>query len=131
MNQTQVDSDLNQLKNESAKLLYLINYIFEKGKIDMQQKRKLKDLVCQDNPMVFNILNNSKDINKFVESAKLISVYGNITKDQTKSTVHKALISSLCQNQIQQNEGDVDDMKSPQGNMLIKKKKQRQQKNKS
>ena len=58
MNQTQVDSDLNQLKNESAKLLYLINYIFEKGKIDIQQKRKLKDLVCQDNPMVFNILNN-------------------------------------------------------------------------
>ena len=32
-----------------------------------------------------------------------------ITKDQTKSTVHKALISSLCQNQIkQQNEDEVD-----------------------
>ena len=54
-------------------------------------------------------------------------VWGDITKDQTKSTVHKALISSLCQNQIKQqnqenepNEEEIADMKSPQGNLLNK-----------
>ena len=58
-------------------------------------------------------------------------VWGDITEDQTKSTVHKALISSLCQNQIkQQNEDEVDEMKSPQGNLLVKVKKMRQKKNK-
>ena len=128
MNDNKIDSVLNQLKNDSAKLLYLINYIFEKENIDMQQKRKLKEQICQNNPMVFNLLNNSKDINKFIESAKLIAVYGDITKDQTKSTVHKALISSLCQNQIQQNEVDPDDLKSPQGTMFVNIKKKRQKK---
>ena len=58
MNDNKIDSVLNQLKNDSAKLLYLINYIFEKEKIDMQQKRKLKEQICQNNPMVFNLLNN-------------------------------------------------------------------------
>ena len=64
-------------------------------------------------------------------------VWGDITKDQTKSTVHKALISSLCQNQIKQqnqenepNEEEIADMKSPQGNLLNKIKKMRQRKNK-
>ena len=126
MDESQIDHDLNQLSNDSAKLLYLINYIYEKGKIDLQQKRKLKEFVCQEKELVFNLLNNSKDINKFIESAKLMVVWGDITKDQTKSTVHKALISSLCQNQIKQqneqiepNEDEVDEMKSPQGNLLL------------
>ena len=72
-----------------------------------------------------------KDISNFIESAKLIAVYGDITKDQTKSTVHKALLSSLCQNQIKQQneaENDVDDMKSPQGNMLVNIKRMKQKK---
>ena len=120
---------MNQLTNDSAKLLYLINYIYEKGKIDFQQKRKLKEYVCQEKEQVFNLLNNIKDINKFIDNAKLLVVLSDITKDQTKSTVHKALISSLCQNQIQQqNEQDVDDMKSPQGNLLVKIKQKRQRK---
>ena len=127
MDESQIDNDLNQLTNDSAKLLYLINYIYEKGKIDLQQKRKLKEYVCQEKEQVFILLNNSKDINKFIESAKLMVVWGDITKDQTKSTVHKALISSLCQNQIKQqnqenepNEEEIADMKSPQGNLLNK-----------
>ena len=137
MDESQIDNDLNQLSNDSAKLLYLINYIYEKGKIDLQQKRKLKEYVCQEKEQVFILLNNSKDINKFIESAKLMVVWGDITKDQTKSTVHKALISSLCQNQIKQqnqenepNEEEIADMKSPQGNLLNKIKKMRQRKNK-
>ncbi len=137
MDESQIDNDLNQLTNDSAKLLYLINYIYEKGKIDLQQKRKLKEYVCQEKEQVFILLNNSKDINKFIESAKLMVVWGDITKDQTKSTVHKALISSLCQNQIKQqnqenepNEEEIADMKSPQGNLLNKIKKMRQRKNK-
>ena len=137
MDENQIDNDLNQLTNDSAKLLYLINYIYEKGKIDLQQKRKLKEYVCQEKEQVFILLNNSKDINKFIESAKLMVVWGDITKDQTKSTVHKALISSLCQNQIKQqnqenepNEEEIADMKSPQGNLLNKIKKMRQRKNK-
>ena len=134
MDESQIDNDLNQLTNDSAKLLYLINYIYEKGKIDLQQKRKLKEYVCQEKEQVFILLNNSKDINKFIESAKLMVVWGDITKDQTKSTVHKALISSLCQNQIKQQneptEEEIADMKSPQGNLLTKIKKMRQKKNK-
>ena len=137
MDESQIDHDLNQLTNDSAKLLYLINYIYEKGKIDLQQKRKLKEFVCQEKELVFNLLNNSKDINKFIESAKLMVVWGDITKDQTKSTVHKALISSLCQNQIKQqneqiepNEDEMDEMKSPQGNLLLKMKRMKQKKNK-
>ena len=70
MNESKIDKDLNQLTNESSKLLYLINYIYEKGKIDLQQKRKLKEYVCQEKEMVFNLLNNSKDIDKFIDSAK-------------------------------------------------------------
>ncbi len=131
MDESQVDNDLNQLTNDSAKLLYLINYIYEKGKIDLQQKRKLKEYVCQEKELIFNLLNKYKDISNFIESAKLIAVYGDITKDQTKSTVHKALLSSLCQNQIKQQneaENDVDDMKSPQGNMLVNIKRMKQKK---
>ena len=129
MEEKKIYNDLNQLTNDSAKLLYLINYIYEKGKIDFQQKRKLKEYVCQEKEQVFNLLNNIKDINKFIDNAKLLVVLSDITKDQTKSTVHKALISSLCQNQIQQqNEQDVDDMKSPQGNLLVKIKQKRQRK---
>ena len=131
MDESQIDNDLNKLKNKSAKLLYLINYLFELGKIDLQQKRKLKELVCQEKQSVFDLLNNTKDINKLIEAAKLVVVMVDVTKDQTKSTVHKALISSLCQNQIKQNyEDGVDDMKSPQGNFLVKIKKGRQKKNK-
>ena len=51
-----------------------------------------------------------------------------ITKDQTKSTVHKALISVLSQNQIKQNE--FDDLPSPQGNLMMKMKKMKQKKKK-
>ena len=129
MDENKIYNDLNQLTYDSAKLLYLINYIYEKGKIDFQQKRKLKEYVCQEKEQVFNLLNNIKDINKFIDNAKLLVTLSDITKDQTKSTVHKALISSLCQNQIQQqNEQDVDDMKSPQGNLLVKLKQKRQRK---
>ena len=53
MDESQIDNDLNQLTNDSAKLLYLINYIYEKGKIDLQQKRKLKEYVCQEKEQVF------------------------------------------------------------------------------
>ena len=128
MDENQIDNDLNQLTNDSAKLLYLINYIYEKGKIDLQQKRKLKEYVCQEKEQVFILLNNSKDINKFIESAKLMVVWGDITKDQTKSTVHKALISSLCQNQIKQQnqenepneEDDIEPMKNYENTKTIK-----------
>ena len=134
MDEGQIDNDLNQLTNDSAKLLYLINYIYEKGKIDLQQKRKLKEYVCQEKEQVFILLNKRKDINQFIESAKAMVLWGDITKDQTKSTVHKALISSLCQNQIKQQneptEEEIADMKSPQGNLLTKIKKMRQKKNK-
>ena len=134
MDESQIDNDLNQLTNDSAKLLYLINYIYEKGKIDLQQKRKLKEYVCQEKEQVFILLNKRKDINQFIESAKAMVLWGDITKDQTKSTVHKALISSLCQNQIKQQneptEEEIADMKSPQGNLLNKIKKMRQRKNK-
>ena len=134
MDENQIDDDLNQLTNDSAKLLYLINYIYEKGKIDLQQKRKLKEYVCQEKEQVFILLNKRKDINQFIESAKAMVLWGDITKDQTKSTVHKALISSLCQNQIKQQneptEEEIADMKSPQGNLLTKIKKMRQKKNK-
>ena len=134
MDESQIDNDLNQLTNDSEKLLYLINYIYEKGKIDLQQKRKLKEYVCQEKEQVFILLNKRKDINQFIESAKAMVLWGDITKDQTKSTVHKALISSLCQNQIKQQneptEEEIADMKSPQGNLLTKIKKMRQKKNK-
>ena len=129
MDENKIYNDLNQLSYDSAKLLYLINYIYENGKINFQQKRKLKEYVCQEKAQVFNLLNNIKDINKFIYNAKLLVTSSDITKDETKSTVHKALISSICQNQIQQqNEQDVDDMKSPQGNLLVKIKQKRQRK---
>ena len=66
MDESQIDNDLNQLMNDSANLLYLINYIYEKGKIDLQQKRKLKEYVCQENKQVFLLLNKRKDINQFI-----------------------------------------------------------------
>ena len=132
MDESQIDNDLNQLTSDSAKLLYLINLIYEKGNIDLQQKRKLKEYVCQEKELIFKLLYNYKDITSFIESARLVVVYGDIKTDQTKSTVHKALISSLCQNQIkqqnEQNEDEVEDMKSPQGNLLIKIKKMKQKK---
>ena len=58
MDENKIYNDLNQLTYDSAKLLYLINYIYEKGKIDFQQKRKLKEYVCQEKEQVFNLLNN-------------------------------------------------------------------------
>ena len=58
MDESQIDNDLNHLSNDSAKLLYLINYIYEKGKIDQKQKRKLKEYVCQEKELVFNLLIN-------------------------------------------------------------------------
>ena len=131
MDESQIENDLDKLTNKSAKLLYLINYMYKIGKIDLKQKIKLKELVCQEKQNVVSLLNNTKDINKLIESAKLVVISADITKDQTKSTVHKALISSLCQNQIkQQFVEDVDDMKSPQGNFLVKIKKMKQRKNK-
>ena len=113
MDENKIYNDLNQLSYDSAKLLYLINYIYENGKINFQQKRKLKEYVCQEKAQVFNLLNNIKDINKFIYNAKLLVTSSDITKDQTKSTVHKALISSICQNQIQQqNENKNEDDKN-------------------
>ena len=67
-------------------------------------------------------------INNFIDSAKLVVMNSEITKDQTKSTVHKALISVLSQNQIKQNE--FDDLPSPQGNLMMKMKKMKQKKKK-
>ena len=78
--------------------------------------------------MVFNLLNNYKNITNFIDSAKLVVMNSEITKDQTKSTVHKALISVLSQNQIKQNE--FDDLPSPQGNLMMKMKKMKQKKKK-
>ena len=139
MDENKIENDLNKLSNDSSKLLYLISYIFEKGKINNQQKIKLKELVCQEKELVFNLLNNYKNINNFIDSAKLVVMNSEITKDQTKSTVHKALISVLSQNQINQNQNQIkqntegfDDLPSPQGNLImkIKKRKQLEQKKK-
>ena len=128
MDETQIENTLTQLSNDSSKLLYLISYIFSKGKINRQQKIKLKELVCQEKELVFNLLINYKNITNFIDSAKLVVMNSEITKDQTKSTVHKALISVLSQNQIKQNE--FDDLPSPQGNLLMKMKKMKQKKKK-
>ena len=38
MDETQIENTLTQLSNDSSKLLYLISYIFSKGKINRQQK---------------------------------------------------------------------------------------------
>ena len=119
MDESKIESTLGKLTNDSSKLLYLISYIFEKGKINKQQKIKLKELVCQEKELVFNLLNNYKNITNFIDSAKLVVMNSEITKDQTKSTVHKALISVLSQNQIKQN-NDFDDLPSPQGNLMMK-----------
>jgi hypothetical protein len=89
---------------------------------------KLKELVCQEKELVFNLLINYKNITNFIDSAKLVVMNSEITKDQTKSTVHKALISVLSQNQIKQNE--FDDLPSPQGNLMMKMKKMKQKKKK-
>ena len=124
MDENEIENTLSKLSNDSSKLLYLINYIFENGKINRQQKIKLKELVCQEKELVFNLLINYKNISNFIDSAKLVVMNSEITKDQTKSTVHKALISVLSQNQIQQNE--FDDMPSPQGNLMMKMKKMKQ-----
>ena len=128
MDESQIETTLNKLTNDSSKLLYLISYIFDKGKINKQQKMKLKELVCQEKELVFNLLINYKNITNFIDSAKLVVMNSEITKDQTKSTVHKALISVLSQNQIKQNE--FDDLPSPQGNLIMKMKKMKQKKKK-
>ena len=85
-------------------------------------------MVCQEKELVFNLLINYKNITNFIDSAKLVVMNSEITKDQTKSTVHKALISVLSQNQIKQNE--FDDLPSPQGNLMMKMKKLKQKKKK-
>ena len=90
----------------------------------------MKELVCQEKELVFNLLNNYKSINNFIDSAKLVVMNSEITKDQTKSTINKSLISVLSQNQINQN-NDFDYMPSPQGNLLMKMKKLKQKKNKN
>ena len=128
MDESQIETTLNKLTSDSSKLLYLISYIFDKGKINKQQKMKLKELVCQEKELVFNLLINYKNITNFIDSAKLVVMNSEITKDQTKSTVHKALISVLSQNQIKQNE--FDDLPSPQGNLMMKMKKMKQKKKK-
>ena len=128
MNESQIENTLSKLTNDSSKLLYLISYIFSKGKINRQQKIKLKELVCQEKELVFNLLINYKNITNFIDSAKLVVMNSEITKDQTKSIVHKALISVLSQNQIKQNE--FDDLPSPQGNLMMKMKKLKQKKKK-
>ena len=126
MDESKIETTLNKLSNDSSKLLFLISYIFSEGKINKQQKLKLKELVCQEKELVFNLLNNYKNITNFIDSAKLVVMNSEITKDQTKSTVHKALISVLSQNQIKQNE--FDDLPSPQGNLMMKMKKMKQKK---
>ena len=128
MDESKIETTLNKLSNDSSKLLFLISYIFTEGKINKQQKLKLKELVCQEKELVFNLLNNYKNITNFIDSAKLVVMNSEITKDQTKSTVHKALISVLSQNQIKQNE--FDDLPSPQGNLMMKMKKMKQKKKK-
>ena len=128
MDESQIENTLSKLTNDSSKLLYLISYIFSKGKINRQQKIKLKELVCQEKELVFNLLINYKNITNFIDSAKLVVMNSEITKDQTKSTVHKALISVLSQNKIKQNE--FDDLPSPQGNLMMKMKKLKQKKKK-
>ena len=128
MDESIIENTLSKLSNDSSKLLYLISYIFGKGKINKQQKIKLKELVCQEKELVFNLLINYKNITNFIDSAKLVVMNSEITKDQTKSTVHKALISVLSQNQIKQNE--FDDLPSPQGNLMMKMKKLKQKKKK-
>ena len=128
MDESKIETTLNKLSNDSSKLLFLISYIFTEGKINKQQKLKLKELVCQEKELVFNLLNNYKNITNFIDSAKLVVMNSEITKDQTKSTVHKALISVLSQNQIKQNE--FDDLLSPQGNLMMKMKKMKQKKKK-
>ena len=128
MDESKIETTLNKLSNDSSKLLFLISFIFSEGKINKQQKLKLKELVCQEKELVFNLLNNYKNITNFIDSAKLVVMNSEITKDQTKSTVHKALISVLSQNQIKQNE--FDDLPSPQGNLMMKMKKMKQKKKK-
>ena len=131
MDEKIIENTLNKLTNDSSKLLYLISYIFDKGKINKQQKIKLKELVFQEKELVFNLLNNYKNLTNFIDSAKLVVMNSEITKDQTKSTVHKALISVLSQNQIKQNDQvGFDDMPSPQGNLMMRRKKEKQKKKK-
>ena len=48
MDESKIENTLSKLSNDSSKLLYLISYIFGKGKINKQQKIKLKELVCQE-----------------------------------------------------------------------------------
>ena len=128
MDESKIETTLNKLSNDSSKLLFLISYIFSEGKINKQQKLKLKELVCQEKELVFILLNNYKNITNFIDSAKLVVMNSEITKDQTKSIVHKALISVLSQNKIKQNE--FDDLPSPQGNLMMKMKKMKQKKKK-
>ena len=131
MDEKIIENTLNKLTNDSSKLLYLISYIFDKGKINKQQKIKLKELVFQEKELVFNLLNNYKNLTNFIDSAKLVVMNSEITKEQTKSTVHKALISVLSQNQIKQNDQvGFDDMPSPQGNLMMRRKKEKQKKKK-
>ena len=136
MDESKIENTLSKLSNYSSKLLYLISYIFEKGKINKQQKIKLKEYVSQEKELVFNLLNNYKNITNFIDSAKLVVMNSEITKDQTKSTVHKALISVLSQNQINQNQNQnqnqytVEELGSPQGNLMMRLKRHHQKKKK-
>ncbi len=134
MDESKIENTLSKLSNDSSKLLYLISYIFEKGKINKQQKIKLKEYVSQEKELVFNLLNNYKNITNFIDSAKLVVMNSEITKDQTKSTVHKALISVLSQNQINQNQNQnqctVEELGSPQGNLMMRLKRHHQKKKK-
>ena len=66
-NESKIENTLSKLSNDSSKLLYLISYIFEKGKINKQQKIKLKEYVSQEKELVFNILNNYKNITNFID----------------------------------------------------------------
>ena len=136
MDEKKIENTLGKLTNDSSKLLFLISYIFEKGKINKQQKIKLKEYVSQEKELVFNLLNNYKNITNFIDSAKLVVMNSEITKDQTKSTVHKALISVLSQNQINQNQNQnqnqytVEELGSPQGNLMMRLKRHHQKKKK-
>ena len=103
MKESQIKNMLSKLSNDSAKLLYLINFIYENGKINHLQKIKLKVLLCQGKDLVFNLLKDYKNINNFINMAQLIVINSENKKAQTKNNLQKTIINVLTKEQIKNN----------------------------
>lgn len=102
LNLDNLNKELNELKDDTSKLLYLINYLFKVKMIDYLQKKILKQQVINNDSSIYSLLatyNANKNLDEFLTQLK--SIYDQeMTNDHSKSTIHKALMSSLSQHQM-------------------------------